>query len=128
VTELRTVAAAGRLTEMTCRCGGRLREVRRLVVPVEEPRPHRQKRIRKKWRKRWEREHGSMVSLSAALSAARGPSYLCDVCGRTEGFYAAVGRNLISVQPMPPAAVLTFDRDEVSTVILDGVDEADKPP
>jgi hypothetical protein len=35
---------------------GLLREVRPVGVPLDRPRHHRQRRIRKKWQKRWERE------------------------------------------------------------------------
>lgn len=99
---------SGRVTDLTCSCGGLLREVRHVVVPRNRPRHHRQRRIRKKWQKRWERENRARLAISGMMSALRHPSYRCEACGRVSGFYAAMGRNLISVQPMPGGAASIF--------------------
>jgi len=93
----------GRETEMTCPCGGVLQEVRFIHEPAGPP-WHRKKRIRKKWRKCWEKEVYPRVMASAILMTVRPPSYRCTSCGRSEGLYSAVGRNLIKVEPLPEDA------------------------
>jgi hypothetical protein len=102
------VDVPGRVTKLSCRCGGSLREFRRLFVPPG-PRPHRTKRIRKKWYKKWKQ---GPALLSSAVSALQKPHYHCEKCGSTEGFYQAIGRNMFPVEPMPPAAITFYTTEE----------------
>jgi hypothetical protein len=90
----------GRETDLKCRCGGTLQEFRSTLVP-KPPRVHRKKRITKKWRKRWERENKGRLMMSAMVGALRHPFFRCVSCGRTEAFYSAMGRNLITIEPLP---------------------------
>jgi hypothetical protein len=89
---------------MTCACGGVLQEVKTVVVPKYRPRHHRKKRIRKKWKARWERENISRTQISVLVGLMQPPTYRCEKCGKRDGFYSAVGRNLIKVEPLPEGA------------------------
>jgi hypothetical protein len=98
--------------EMKCSCGGFLCEVRTIVLPESEPPHHRKKRIRKKWRKRWERTEAVVRGVSARVGLMVHPSYRCEKCGRREGFYSAMGRNLIQIEPLPSGALpFIYDRE-----------------
>ena len=99
-----------RETEMQCSCGGKLVQVRRVLLP-KPPRTHRKKRINKKWRKRWQEENRSRILASTMIGLMQRPSYRCSKCGRNEGFYSAMGRNLIQVQPLPDGALPVYDRE-----------------
>lgn len=101
---MKIVDVPGRLTEMTCPCGGFLRETRSVAVLGSGPRPHRTKRIRKKWRKQWARQNASMIAVAGMMAIMQPPRYRCEGCGRVEGMYRAVGRNLIQVEQLPPGA------------------------
>jgi len=101
-----------RPTELQCSCGERapMEEVRHLYVPKSPPR-HRKKRINKKWRKRWEKENAAKFLAASMLGLMRRPVYRCTKCGRNEGFYSAVGRNLIQVEPLPEGALPLYDKE-----------------
>jgi hypothetical protein len=99
-----------RETEMQCSCGGKLVEVRRVLLP-KPPRAHRKKRINKKWRKRWEQENRHRILASTMIGLTQRPSYRCSKCGRNEGFYSAVGRNLIQVEPLPEGTFPVYDKE-----------------
>lgn len=105
----------GRATGLKCTCGGvlhddagvgrRARELAELGVP--RPR-HRKKRILKKRMKAWAGTIGVVQAVSRMMLR---PGYICGACGQRSGFYAAIGRNLIQVQPMPPGAKPFFERE-----------------
>ena len=99
----------GRLGEMTCTCGGRLREFHTIIVPEYDPPHHRKKRIRKKWRKRWERENPILRGVCAMAGLMQRPWYRCEKCGKRDGFYSAVGRNFIKIEPLPDGALPLYD-------------------
>ena len=109
--DLETVEVPGRVTEMTCTCGGELRDVRRVVVPVYRPRHHRKRRIRKKWRLRWERENAHRVHAGVMIGLMQMPSYRCEKCGKRDGFYSAAARNIFTVEPLPPGALPIYERE-----------------
>ena len=109
--DLETLEVPGRLTEMTCTCGGKLRDIRTLVVPTYRPRHHRKKRIRKKWKARWEKENRARVHVGVMMGLMQRPSYRCETCGKRDGFYSAAGRNMILVERLPEAARSLWDRE-----------------
>jgi len=109
--DLETLEIPGRVTEMTCACGGNLRDVRTLVVPTYRPRHQRKKRIRKKWKARWEKENRVRIQASVMMGLMQRPSFRCEKCGRKEGFYSAAGRNMILVEPLPEHARPIWDRE-----------------
>jgi len=101
----------GRLTEMTCTCGGPLREARTVIVPKFRPPHHRKKRIRKKWRQCWEKRHRQLVGVGTMIGLMQRPTYLCEKCGRRDGFYSAAARNIFTVEPLPEGARPIWDRE-----------------
>lgn len=108
--DLETLEVPGTLTEMTCTCGGKLRDVRTIVVPTYRPRHHRKKRIRKKWRKKWERENAARVHVGVMMGLMQRPTFRCEKCGKRDGFYSAAARNLIKVEPLPEGALPLYAR------------------
>jgi len=104
-----TITVLGRVTEMTCRCGGKLQESR-VVVNVSLPKPtHRKKRILKKLLKKWEKDSKLTRLMSSFVGLMRKPTYKCTVCDKHEGFYSAMGRNLFPVQSMDsPKSLLDY--------------------
>lgn len=99
----RFVEAPGGITEMKCGCGGFLQVVA-LVPRVSQPPRHRTRRISKKWEKRWRRAQGALLSIETLLAFSRTPHFRCVACGQRASFYRAMGRNLITVQPLPDGA------------------------
>lgn len=99
---------------MKCTCGGTLHEDAgverraRELAELEVPRPrHRKKRILKKRLKAWAATIGVVQAVSRVMLR---PGYICGTCGQRHGFYAAIGRNLIQVEPLPRGAQVLFDR------------------
>ena len=109
--DLKTVEVPGRITEMSCTCGGKLRDITTLVVPTYRPRYQRKKRIRKKWKARWEKENRARVHVGVMVGLMQRPSFRCETCGRRDGFYSAMGRNMIMVEPLPERARPIWDRE-----------------
>jgi len=91
-----------RATELTCSCGGLLNQIRFVANFDPLPPRHRKKRIRKKLRKRWEQETRTLQGFSLLVGAMAPPSFRCVECNRFHSYYAAMGRNLFTVEPMPP--------------------------
>lgn len=91
---------AGRTTELECRCGGLLQEIRHVAnVPLPPKPTHKKRRILKKRLKRWEREARLREGLAMMMFVMKRPLlYRCTTCTRSEGFYSAMGRNLFPVQ------------------------------
>ena len=98
------------ITELTCICGGFLMRrpryseksilasVERVVGAIPK---HKKTRIQKKWRKKWAEQAGPiMLGLKLAAITAP-PTFVCSKCGKKEGFYGAIGRNMIKVEPLP---------------------------
>jgi len=109
--DLETLEVPGHVTEMSCTCGGKLRDIRTLVVPTYRPRYQRKKRIRKKWKARWEKENRARVHVGVMVGLMQRPSFRCETCGRRDGFYSAMGRNMIMVEPLPERARPIWDRE-----------------
>jgi len=109
--DLKTVEVPGRITEMSCTCGGKLRDITTLVVPTYRPRYQRKKRIRKKWKARWEKENRVRIQASVMMGFMQRPSYRCETCGRRDGFYSAAARNIFTVEPLPERARPIWDRE-----------------
>ena len=94
---------------LLCRCGSPM-ELRPNRTPeaierdidalVGKPPRHRKRRIQKKWLKRYEanrRIKGLPIRIAAPLA---GKAYVCTACGTKEGMYAALGRNIVHVEPL----------------------------
>ncbi len=67
---------------------------------VGKPPRHRKKCIQKKWLKRYDamrRIKGLPIRIAAPLA---GQAYHCTACGTKEDMYAALGRNLVHVEPL----------------------------
>jgi len=99
-----------RETELKCSCGALLVEFRRVLLP-RGPQTHRKKRITKKWRKRWEKENRHLILASSMMGLLQRPAYRCAQCGKEEGFYSVMGRNLFTVEPMPPGALAVYSEE-----------------
>jgi len=100
----------GRLTGLKCTCGGLLREARTVIVPKSHPPHHRKRRIRKKWLRRWKEEHRVHVGVGVMMGLMQRPTYQCESCGRRDGFYSAMGRNLFTIERLPERARPIWDR------------------
>lgn len=59
----------------------------------------KKKRIIKKWKKRVDRL--TMQIALASLPILGRPVFTCSACGKIDGFYSAMGRNMIVVEPLP---------------------------
>ncbi len=101
-------AVLGRLTELTCSCSGLLREVRFFFPPIPKPR-HKNRRIRKKLVAKWMETNRIQTGILNMVSLMRPPTYQCVKCEQRQGFYAAMARNLIKVEPMPESSTFLFD-------------------
>lgn len=103
------------MTELTCICGGFLVQRPRhsdndIMASAErvigEIPKHKKTRIQKKWRKRWAEKAGPII-LGLKLAAIMGPpTFICSKCGKQEGFYSAIGRNMIRVEPLTEEQIL----------------------
>ena len=119
----------GPATSLKCFCGGILhKDVEGLRKRAEETsaalasrtRPrHRKKRILKKRIKAWQTRM-RVLNCVTMLVAGCHPTFVCAKCSRREGFYGAIGRNLIQVEPMPSGALPIYDRDLEVAGILGG--------
>lgn len=91
---------------MKCTCGGEL-QLNRRALPSLEPIPrHRKSRIQKKRFKQWlDRTNQQRMLLAITLSAMGPCRFQCVQCGRAEGFYSVMGRNMFTVTPMPMPVV-----------------------
>lgn len=111
----------GRATELTCTCGGILHE--RMAPPIPRlkpgPRQSRNRRIRKKQIKKWARAHARLImAMNIIRQTSRPMGYRCASCKRHVGFYEAIGRNVIKIEPMPGGALPIYDRDpDVSAIV-----------
>lgn len=101
----KTKELLGSVTNLTCRCGGSLQEVRVVVMTVPPKPTHRKKRILKKRLKAWREQAEIRQGLSFGVALMRPPAFRCTVCYSTEGFYKAMGRNLFIVQDLPSVAL-----------------------
>jgi len=100
------IEVQGRMTDSVCSCGGKQQAVRYMITDMLPPFPtHRKKRIRKKLAKRWVEETRHLRMLSAMVSMMGHPKYKCVECGRVESIYGSLGRNLITVEPLPEGAM-----------------------
>jgi hypothetical protein len=61
----------------------------------------RNRRIRKKQEKA-HRHSAQFIAAMAVKPLFSRPPWKCDVCGKTEGHYAALGRSLIQIEPLSP--------------------------
>ena len=100
----------GRKTELKCICGGFLHESNvhdKMTAKLIGPKPkHKKKRILKKKMKQWRLKALPYLMISPLSK----PSFVCGSCFKREGFYGAIGKNIIQVQPMPPGALLVYDK------------------
>lgn len=109
-----------KMTDLTCSCGGFLVQrqafsdneimasAERIVGEIPK---HKKTRTQKKWRKRWAEKAGPIIMGLKLVSIMRPPMFVCSICGKKEGFYGAIGRNMIKVEPMPEGAKLIYDKD-----------------
>lgn len=100
----------GRATQLRCTCGGHLHEKVPAALALEKllPKPvHRKKRILKKRLRVWQ---ARAMLLQAVAQMGMRSGFICGSCGKREGFYRAIGHNLIQVEPMPPA-LPCYDRE-----------------
>jgi hypothetical protein len=84
------------------------------------PRPtHKKRRILKKRLKRWARDVATRKQVFAFMAAMQRPTYRCVACNRKEGFYAAMGRNLIVIERLPdrPGIFLAPEMDVVGLLL-----------
>jgi len=119
------------MTDLTCVCGGFLVQRPRhsdndIMASAErvigEIPKHKKTRIQKKWRKRWAEKAGPII-LGLKLAAIMGPpTFICSKCGKQEGFYGAIGRNIIKVEPLSEGAAPVYYMDEGA---LDAMDKAE---
>jgi len=109
----------GKATRMKCCCGGLLHEnpadqarLAAVVSAVCGPPPrHRKRRIQKKWMKAWAAKARVVILAGGPMQR---PTFVCAKCSRREGFYGAVGRNLIQIESLPPGAVPIYTRDSAA--------------
>jgi hypothetical protein len=102
----------GQVTDMVCTCGGKLQAVKYVATDMLPPQPtHRKKRIRKKLAKRWIKETRHLRMLGVMIGALQPPKFKCVECARVNSYYAAMARNLVTVEPLPEGAMggLHFD-------------------
>jgi hypothetical protein len=98
-----TQTVLGRVTDLKCRsCSGFLQVVRFLFPPIPKPR-HKNRKKRKALVARWMETNRVQTGVLNLMSLMTPPSYVCEKCGRRQGFYAAMARNLINVEPFPKA-------------------------
>jgi len=112
----------GRPTKLHCTCGGLLHE-RPMEPPPKEllgqPPRSRNRRIRKKQLKKWRVKAAPILMLNAFLRSGPRSGYVCGTCKRYMGFYQAIGRNMFLIEPLPPGALPTYDRDpDVTSVVM----------
>lgn len=90
---------------MICVCGGSMKSDRSVVnrLTANAEKKHipwsRNRRIRKKQEKA-HRHSAQVIAAMAMRPLFSRPPWKCDVCGKTEGHYAALGRNLIQIEPL----------------------------
>jgi hypothetical protein len=121
---------------LKCTCGGDMfaaprysedeimKSVQRIVGKIPK---HKNNRIQKKWRKKWAEKAGPVIMGLKLARAMTPPRYVCSLCGKSEGFYTAIGRNLIKIEPLPlPEACRTLyerdvDAEEIVVPVVEGV-------
>jgi hypothetical protein len=112
---------------MKCYCGGTLRfdstqdrflkswdiAVMAIPKPRSKRKPNREwslkKRIAKKQKRAWVRDVGLISGIGMPLIGRN--TVVCDQCGRKEGWYSAVARNIIQIEPLPQGALPVYDTD-----------------
>jgi hypothetical protein len=107
-------------TALACpHCNGVLHERHLDTQPptVKHPPLSKNRRIRKKQLKRWYAENWPFYAVHAAMLATRSSGFRCISCKRLVGFYHAIGRNLIKVEPMPPGALPYYEGDLLGDVL-----------
>jgi len=73
---------------------------------------HKNNRIQKKWQKHWKSLCDTVNTLVMIPILFRHPSFRCDCCDKSFGYYDTIGRNLFSVQPMDlPVASALYQND-----------------
>jgi hypothetical protein len=73
------------------------------------PRVSRNRRIARKQIKRWFEKTRPARMMNLMLGAMRPMGFRCASCKQITGFYAAIGRNLFKVEPMPQGALPTYN-------------------
>lgn len=96
-----------------CPCGGDTLPTRMDVTSVmsvcKPPRYHKKRRFREKFKKQWKKDNAAIALGLSLLSCLTPPMFKCDKCGKTEGFYQHLGKNLFSVEPLgAPAGIVHY--------------------
>ncbi len=115
---------------MKCSCGGALESrreppkgldyVNRILGP---PPRHKKTRTRKKRMKEYTESQRALLLAVNCMAAMMKPHFVCGTCGRREGFYSAIGRNMITVEPMPPGALPIYNKDPgVAAIVTDEIE------
>lgn len=105
------VVVSEKETELKCQCGGNLSERHTMHIPKGLPPRHRKKRLRKKLQRKWEEKHAGVIFMNAAVSLIQKPSYSCTQCGKVQGFYQTMARNMFTVEPLPECAIPFYLND-----------------
>jgi len=122
---------------MKCSCGGNLcfdsfrdRSMKSWNIAttiIPKPRSRRKsnrewslkKRIAKKQKKAWLRKVGLVAGIGVPLIGRN--KLTCEKCGRIDGWYSAVARNIIQIEPLPQGALPVYDKNiDVADVLLKG--------
>lgn len=105
-------------SELKCHCGRLLDDVRNIVVPRKyalfvcgtEPRVKTRKK-RKVALKNYRRKFRRVFFAASLVNPLRNrPTYVCSTCGSHQGFYQAIARNIVSVDPLPMGANIIYDK------------------
>jgi hypothetical protein len=91
---------------MKCTCGGDMvAESQSKKFVEKQMKKHRpwskNRRIAKKQEKRFKASRPIMAAMLAAPLLSMSPPFRCGACGKLEPHYSALGRNLITIEPLP---------------------------
>jgi len=108
-------------SQLDCRCGNKLTEVYQAINPdkyalfICGPAPRVKTRRKRKVALKKYRRKLKLAKLGALMASAmwHRPYYFCEKCGTRMGFYEAIGRNLIKIEPMRSGADPIYFPDEV---------------
>jgi len=94
-------------------------EVARLAAGY--PRYSKKSRLRKKFAKKHQEKYRACLLQALIIEGIRRPrGFICETCGRYNGFYQTMATNMFKIKPLPQGALPTYDRDfNVADIIVE---------